>query len=307
MKNNQLKERIEKLSPKVKIALFSLVNDYFSLEKQNTVVVMPFFGLLHSQGNESKPILNYVDINILDIMKNQFKDVIVYPGENRYLDNYNLPLTSVEHLAHEQNTLSRIVNKTTNFNKISDKHSEILYFYKKAITNFEKIKKQYPLPYNTAFNIETPEQLINFIKQLDKKLKQENKNSKICLICPLSYLTEHSSDVYHSIQEMIKYINGTLYFAQNQSDRYLSSSDYGLLFNDQYPESFIHSIQDFSNTYCKDISTLAKNKIQFENIINNIINGNYGSTDKEIIENLDNIDIKNIYANSQNSRISTKF
>ena len=117
---------LSKMSPKLK-ALLSLVNDFYSIEKQHTVVVIPFFGLLHSQGNESKPFLNYVDINILDLMKRQFKDVVVYPGENRYLSSYGLPLTAVEHLAHEQNLLSRIVNRTTNFDKLSDRHREILY------------------------------------------------------------------------------------------------------------------------------------------------------------------------------------
>ena len=161
------KDYLSEMSPKVKMALLSLVNDFYSIEKQHTVVVIPFFGLLHSQGNVSKPFLNYVDINILDLMKRQFKDVVVYPGENRYLSSYGLPLTAVEYLAHEQNLLSRIVNRTTNFDKLSDRHREILYLYEKALADFDTMKEKQPLPYRTAFSIQTPEDLISFVKQLD--------------------------------------------------------------------------------------------------------------------------------------------
>ena len=100
-------------------------------------------------------------------MKRQFKDVVVYPGENRYLSSYGVPLTAVEYLAHEQNLLSRIVNRTTNFDKLSDRHREILYLYEKALTGFDTMKEKEPLPYRTAFSIQTPEDLISFVKQLD--------------------------------------------------------------------------------------------------------------------------------------------
>ena len=212
------KDYLSEMSPKVKMALLSLVNDFYSIEKQHTVVVIPFFGLLHSQGNESKPFLNYVDINILDLMKRQFKDVVVYPGENRYLSSYGLPLTIVEHLANEQNLLSRIVNRTTNFDSLSDRHKEIISLYEKTLTDFDAMKEKYPLPYKTAFNIQTPEDLISFVKQLDRKIKHEDRENKICLVCPISYLIDHSSQIYDSIAETIKSIGGTLYFAQNQSD-----------------------------------------------------------------------------------------
>ena len=67
---------LSEMSPKVKMAILSLVNDFYNIEKQHTIVVIPFFGLLHSQGNESKPFLNYADINILDLMKKQFRDML---------------------------------------------------------------------------------------------------------------------------------------------------------------------------------------------------------------------------------------
>lgn len=295
--NNQMeKGYLDKISPKVKMALISLVNDFYNIEKQHTVVVMPFFGLLHTQSNESKPFLNYVDINILDLMKTQFKDVVVYPGENRYLSSYGLSLESVEHLATEQNLLSRIVNKTTSFDKISDKHKEILHLYEKAIIDFDIMKERYPLPYKTAFNIQTPEDLISFVIRLDEKLKFKDFKNKICLVCPISFLTEHTSDIYNLIRNTIKSIGGTLYFAQNQSDKYLYNSDYRLLFDEQYDEKFVQSIQDFANTYNEDISRLAKSKLQFNSIIQQIKNGNFGSSEREIIDKLERIDVKKLYS-----------
>ena len=290
------KGNLSEISPKVKMALVSLLNDFYSIEQQHTVVVMPFFGLLHSQGNESKPFLNYVDVNILDLMKKRFREVIVYPGENRYLASYGLPLTDVEHLAHEQNLLSRIVNRTTNFDRLSDRHKEILYLYEKALADFDTMKEKYPLPYKTAFNLQTPEDLIYFIRQLDMKIKKEDVDNKICLICPISYLIEHSSQIYDSILETMKSIGGTLYFAQNQSDKYLYSNDYQILYDDQYDEKFIQSIQDFATSYNEDITRMAKSKIGFDSIVSAVRNGDYGSTDSEIIGNLEQIDVEGLYS-----------
>ena len=290
------KDYLSEMSPKVKMALLSLVNDFYSIEKQHTVVVIPFFGLLHSQGNESKPFLNYVDINILDLMKRQFKDVVVYPGENRYLSSYGLPLTAVEHLAHEQNLLSRIVNRTTNFDKLSDRHREILYLYEKALAGFGTMKEKQPLPYRTAFSIQTPEDLISFVKQLDRKIKQEHSDNKICLVCPISYLIDHSSQIYDSIAETMKSIGGTLYFAQNQSDIYLYDNAYQMLYNEQYDERIVQSIQDFANIYNEDITRMAKNKLHFNSIVSAVRNGDYGSTESEIIDNLEQINVQKLHS-----------
>ena len=290
------KDYLSEMSPKVKMALLSLVNDFYSIEKQHTVVVIPFFGLLHSQGNESKPFLNYVDINILDLMKRQFKDVVVYPGENRYLSSYGLPLTAVEHLAHEQNLLSRIVNRTTNFDKLSDRHREILYLYEKALADFDTMKEKQPLPYRTAFSIQTPEDLISFVKQLDIKIKQEDSDNKICLVCPISYLIDHSSQIYDSIAETMKSICGTLYFAQNQSDIYLYDNAYQILYNEQYDERIVQSIQDFANIYNEDITRMAKNKLHFNSIVSAVRNGDYGSTESEIIDNLEQINVQKLHS-----------
>ena len=290
------KDNLNEISPKVRIALMSLINDFYSIEKQHTVVVMPFFGLLHIQGNESKPLLNHVDINILDLMKSQFKDVIVYPGENNYLSSYGLPLSSVEHLVYEQNIFSRIANKTTSFCDLSEKHNEILYLYEQALINFETMKEECPLPYKTAFSIKTPEDLMSYVKQLDRSLKQENKDNKVCLVCPITYLLDHDIETYILITETMKSIRGILYFAQNQSDIYLYDNSYRLLYDDQYEEKFIHSIQDFANTYNADITKLAKDKIQFNYIIQQIKEGRLGTTESEIIDKLNRIDIQKIYS-----------
>lgn len=290
------KGNLSEMSPKVKMALLSLVNDFYSIEKQHTVVVMPFFGLLHSQGNESKPFLNYVDLNILDLMKKQFRDVIVYPGENSYLSSYGQSLKSVDHLAHEQNLLSRIVNRTTNFDKLSDRHREILYLYEKALVDFDTMKEKHPLPYRTAFSIQTPEDLISFVKQLDRQIKQEDSDNKICLVCPISYLIDHSSEIYNSISETMKSISGTLYFAQNQSDKYLYSNAYQLLYDEQYDEKIVQSIKDFANTYNEDITIMAKNKLHFNSIVSAVRNGDYGSTENEIIDNFEQIDVEKLYS-----------
>lgn len=295
------KENFRELSPKVKMALLSLIDEFYSIDKQHTVVVMPFFGLLHSQGNESKPFLNYVDINILDLMKSQFKGVVVYPGENNYLSSYGLPSSAIEHLANEQNILSRIVNKTTSFDKISDRHREILYLYEKAIADFDRMKEKYPLPYKIAFDIQSPEDLVSYIKKVNHKIKQEDKENKICLVCPLSFVADQNS-TYDEVVELIKSTGGMLYFAGNHSDRYLTTTDYRMLYDEEHSERFIQSIQDFATTYNEDVSSRARKGLQFDRLLNQIKNGELGSSDNQIIGNLEQINIKELFSSQPEER-----
>ncbi|MBQ8431174.1 MAG: hypothetical protein IJX26_04490, partial [Clostridia bacterium] len=189
-----------------------------------------------------------------------------------------------------------IVNRTTNFDKLSDRHREILYLYEKALADFDTMKEKQPLPYRTAFSIQTPEDLISFVKQLDRKIKQEDSDNKICLICPISYLIDHSCQIYNSIAETMKSIGGTLYFAQNQSDIYLYDNTYQMLYNEQYDERIVQSIQDFANIYNEDITRMAKNKLHFNSIVSAIRNGDYGSTESEIIDNLEQINVQKLHS-----------
>lgn len=300
LKNEKMKnEHFKDLSPKVKMALASLVDDFYNLEKQHTVVVMPFFGLLHTPGNECKPFLNYVDINILDLMQKHFKQVIVYPGENRYLRAYGSNLAAVEHLANEQNILSRIVNKTVSFDGLPERYENIIELYQNAITNFEETKRRFPLPYKTAFDIQTPEELLVFIKQLDCKIKQEDKRNKVCLVCPASYLTDHSESVYNSIRSAIKEVGGSLYFSQNMGDLHLYSASYKLLYDENFQKKFVQSIQDFAKTYNEDVVMLAKEKLDFANIVNTVERLMSHTAEDELVKKIDGVNVKSIYFSNE--------
>ena len=58
------------LSPKVKAVLLGKLNDYYCTEKEHTVLIIPFFGLLHPISNEPRLILNHVDLNIINHLLN---------------------------------------------------------------------------------------------------------------------------------------------------------------------------------------------------------------------------------------------
>ena len=237
-------------------------------------------------------------MNILDIIKSHFKDVYVYAGENRFLEYYGLTTDVVSHLANEQNILSRIVNKTTNFSGISDNHNEILSLYHEALENFEKAKRDYPLPYKSIFHISSLYDLIDFVKALDKNQKEKDELSKICLICPLSYITDYSKDVYDLLKVFVEETNALLYFSQNQSDLRLYSSIYGFINDGQIKEKVIQSIQDFANQYCDDISKVAYECLDAEKIHKKIINGEFGSNENDIIDKLSKVDVMQIYKDS---------
>ena len=274
------------LESKIKISLLSKLNDYYCIEKERTILIMPFFGLLHPISNEPRPILNHVDLNILNIMKNQFKDVIVYPGDNKYISAYNLSINEeTENFAKQQYYLSSMVNRPTSFFSNSK-------WYENIINN---IDKQIVLPYNTAFDIGDINELISYIKNIYKVTSKTDKLTKICLICPLSYINENNDENYNKLKNYISSINGLLYFAQNQADTYMYNNYQFYLYDEQYGEKFINSIQDFVKEYNSQVSKEAKKVLKVDELCELILNGEFGSSEKEIIERIEQIDVDRLY------------
>ena len=274
------------LESKIKISLLSKLNDYYCIEKERTILIMPFFGLLHPISNEPRPILNHVDLNILNIMKNQFKDVIVYPGDNKYISSYNLSVNEeIESFAKQQYYLSSVVNRPTSFSSESKWYEEII----------NNLDEEIVLPYNTAFDIGDINELISYIKNIYKVTSKTDKLTKICLICPLSYINENNDENYNKLKNYISSINGLLYFAQNQADTYMYNNYQFYLYDEQYGEKFINSIQDFVKEYNSQVSKEAKKVLKVDELCELILNGEFGSSEKEIIERIEQIDVDRLY------------
>ena len=274
------------LSPKVKLSLLGKLNDYYCTEKEHTILIIPFFGLLHPISNEPRPILNHVDLNILNIMKKQFKDVIVYPGDNEYFSSYNLSLTEeIESFAKQQYYLSNMVNRSTSFSVYSKWYENIK----------DNLDSEIVLPYNTAFEIEDINQLISYVEKVCRDASKTDKLTKICLICPLSYISEMNKENYNKIKNCISSINGTLYFAQNQADTYMYNNGQFYLYDERYEEKFINSIQDFAKIYSAKVSKEAKKVLKVDELCELILNGEFGSRENEIIERIEQIDVDRLY------------
>ena len=278
-------KNIYDLSPKVKLSLLSKLNDYYSMEKEHTILIMPFFGLLHPISNEPRPILNHVDLNIMNIMKNQFKDVIVYPGDNKYISSYNLAINEeIEGFAKQQYFLSSIFNRPTSFSSNSK-------WYENIISNLDK---EIVLPYSTAFDIDDIDELIAYVKKVYKETSKKDKLTKVCLVCPLSYIGEINDENYNKIKEYISSIKGSLYFAHNQADTYMYNNYQYYLYNEKYIEKFINSIQDFAKTYNKQVSIEAKEVLKIDELLEVILSC---ETEEKIIEIIENIDVDKSYEN----------
>lgn len=283
---------------KVKFALLSKFEDFYSISKSHTIVVMPFWGLLHIIGNEPRPILNFVDMNILNLMSKDFKDVIVYAGENRYLYYYNARLDSAtEHLAKEQYILSRIVNKSTNFQNVSQEHINISNEYNSALKDLNSFSKKYPLPYSTAFSIGDSTDLLTYVKEIYENSKQKDRLTNICLIYPINYLQDNDNENYLQVKDYINSIGGTLFISQNQCDNYMHSNSYGFIYDDFYPEEVIHSIQDFAKTYNRQKSYEAKKAFKIDELYNEISQDLLNHYQNEVIEKIENIDVAEIFNN----------
>ena len=274
------------LSPKIKASFLGKLNDYYCTEKKHTVLIIPFFGLLHPISNEPRPILNHVDLNILNIMKNQFKDVIVYPGDNKYISVYNLSINEeIENFAKQQYYLSSIVNRPTSFSNDSKWYENIK----------DNLDSEIVLPYSTAFDIENIDQLISYVRNFCIEASKTDKLTKICLICPLSYISEMNNENYNKIKNCISSINGTLYFAQNQADTYMYNNGQFYLYDERYEEKFINSIQDFAKTYSAKVSKEAKKVLKADELCELILNGQFGNSENEIIERIEQIDVDRLY------------
>ena len=292
-----MKDSLNNLSFKVKCNLLSKIDSYYKIEKAHTIVVIPFYGLLHMLGNEPRPILSFADLNTLSIISDsQFKDVYVYPGENSDLIGYNLStLESTKHMATEQFILSKILNNPTSFKTITQEHYKILGEYRDALINFREFSKKYPLPYKTAFDIESPQDLITFIDKIYKQSKETDDLTRICLLISANNLQENEKNRYSQIKNYINSINGTLYLAQNQGHRYIHSIGYNFLLEDQFQEPTVHSIQDFAKVYSRQVSEDAKKAFDINNLYKQIISGELGSSENEIIENIEHINVQEIY------------
>lgn len=279
-------KKLYDLSTKVKLSLLGKLNDYYCTEKEHTILIIPFFGLLHPISNEPRPILNHVDLNIINIMKKQFKDVIVYSGDNKYFSSYNLSLTEeIESFAKQQYYLSNMVNRSTSFSAYSKWYENIK----------DNLDSEIVLPYNTAFEIKDINQLISYVESVYKEASKTDKLTKICLICPLSYISEMNNENYNKIKNCISSINGLLYFAQNQADTYMYNNGQFYIFDDRYEEKFINSIQDFAKTYSAKVSKEAKNVLKADELCELILNGQFGNSENEIIERIEQIDVDRLY------------
>lgn len=289
------KECLVGLSPKVKLSLASLCDEMYSKEKSHTVVIMPFFGLLHAQANEYKPYLNHSELVILDLMKKHFNNVIVYPGENRYLKEYNLNIDIVETLAKEQIVYSRIINKTMPFDITKTARFDFANLKDEVQNNLDKLNQFYSLPYNAEFSINSPMELLEFVKSTNNAIKEQNKNLKICLVCPISYLTDYNKSVYNNLVQEVKKIGGTIYVATKHSFRYIDSIAYKLLHDEQIDERIIHSLEDFAKVYSEEVFEIIKQKLNYAKLISDIKSGKYGVEESEIIKAIEKIDVTYLY------------
>jgi len=165
-------------------------------------------------------------------------------------------------------------------------------WYENIINNLDE---ETVLPYNTAFDIGDINELITYIKNVYKEVSKTDKLTKICLICPSSYINENNEENYKKLKNFINSINGSLYFAHNQADTYMYNNYQFYLYDEQYGEKFINSIQDFSKTYSAKVSKEAKKVLKADELYELILNGQFGNSENEIIERIEQIDVDRLY------------
>lgn len=293
--------------PKVKVELLWLLNEYYQIAKSHTIVICPFFGLLHMYGNESHPLLDFGNLKTICAMNKDFKDVYVYPGTtNSYYRAIGQQPPEEEYIfrAQEQYIISEILNRTLGYSSFQKVHADTIDIYKKAIDNFEEIKKQYPLPYKTVFNLTNANALIDFINQVFSEAKKTDELAKVLLIYDTDELDfqVNKQDDFAKIEQFMSSINGTLYLAQNHSEKYMYSIR---AIDEIYNYNTVISLQHFSKVYSNAISIEAKAAIQIDILTKNIANGHLGETENEIVRNISLLDCNELYKAYNKEQIIT--
>lgn len=244
------------------IDLGDKLSELYAIEESHTIVFMPFFGLIHIYGNQIQPILDYATMMTLTLMNKRFKQLYVYKGETEATYG-NDTSESMEILAQKQWILSHVLNETIVYSPFTSDYNDKVNLFENEHTNgkfklynnssFKQLIDEFPLPYKTIFDLKTEEDFIKYIDNTLKEFQKEDELAKVLLVYPTYWIQEEKQlKNFKKIEEYIKSINGTIYYASNYSGDFVNIDKY--IFRECHDYKHVCSLQHFSKTYCDDIN-----------------------------------------------------
>lgn len=282
------------------------LTELYKMEQSHTIVFMPFFGLIHIYGNELRPILDFGTMTTLKLMNENFKQLHVYRGETELtcyeqLDKEVNTSKRMEILAQKQWILSHVLNGVSvPYTRFTIDYNDKVNFFENehtlgqfkidANSSFNQLIDKYPLPYKTAFDLQNEDDLINYIDRTLKDAQKEDKLAKVLLIYPV-YKLEYEKNFknFKKIEEYIKSINGTIYYATNNSGYFINHDSF--IAKPCHDYKHVCTLQHFSKTYCDDIHEQML-EIFIENLSpEDIKNGIFGPN----AEKLEDVSVSDLY------------
>lgn len=265
---------------------------------------MPLFSfILQGGGNHIQPMITYSERFACTATSSYFKRAYIFPGYYRDIDDitreYYENILEIVGLyqALYKNSIAHNSTKETIF-------KELLCIFEKAnmennnVTNYDIFENFYKI-YCMGLN-----QTLNEIKGI---LLSEGKNIKPILIIPrddvfrINYSCVYNEDSIYLTKNNLKKLklfekeyNARIFLASNNAGRDshcegMALRFYENIFENEFP--IIKSIDDFYTLYSKMLIDEFKQKINFNKLIDDIYNGNFGKTEKEIIEHIQSINL----------------
>lgn len=291
--------------------LSNILLELYEIEQSHTIVFMPFYGLVHIYGNQLQPILDFGTMMTLTLMNKRFKQLYIYKGETEATYGNNSP-ECMEVLVQKQWILSHILNEVIEYSSFSSDYNDKVNLFENEHTNgmfklynnsrFNQLIDKYPLPYKTIFDIETADDFIYYIDRTLKEAQKEDELAKVLLIYPTYWIQEEKSlQKFKKIEEYIKSINGTIYYASNYSGDFINMDKY--IYRPCHDYKHVCTLQHFSKIYCEDVHEQML-EILGENLSpEDIKNGLFGSNAGKIRD----ISADNIYTKKQSNSRNVKF
>lgn len=243
------------------IDLGGILSDLYAIEQSHTIVFMPLFGLIHIYGNQLQPVLDFGTMMTLTLMNKNFKRLYVYKGETQATYGNDSP-KNLEILAQKQWILSHVLNEAIEYCTFANDYNDKVNLFENEHTNglfklyrdssFSQLREEYPLPYKTVFDLQNEDDFINYIDRTLKEVQKEDKLAKVLLIYPTYWIQEEKQlQSFKKIEDYIKSINGTIYYASNYSGDFINMDKY--IYRPCHDYKHVCTLQHFSKIYCEDV------------------------------------------------------
>lgn len=283
------------------------IREFYELEKQNSIIIMPLFSfILMSGGNHFQLPITCRENFCLSAIQNDFKASYIMPGYYFNIDDIDedifknvLDITSLYYNISNR-TMSPETTAEREYVLLSQK---IEKFKEKLEDSNYNLFEKCNIVHSIGFD-ETLEKVREILQIYDEKTTPIVifARDDVYRVNYTAYGTYKENDTltrnnFKKLEELEKEFNAKIFLASNNGGRDshcdgMSLRFYEDIYVNKYP--IVKDIDDFFTKYTTMILEKFKEELNFEKLIEDIYSGYYGSTNEEIAENIDNINLSEL-------------